>query len=70
VVCRAERGEAATDVEVTPPGQGPVLDFVLYLFPFVAVGVILVRAIVARRRPRRPATAAPADRGAPPSGGG
>ena len=52
VACGAERGEAATEVEVTPPGQGPVLDFVLYLFPFVAVAVIVVRALVARRRPK------------------
>lgn len=52
VRCGAQSGEAATVVKVTPPGQGPILDFVLYLFPFVAVAVIFVRALIARRRPR------------------
>lgn len=54
VRCGAAGGEAATIVEVTPPGQGPVLDFVLYLFPFAAVAIIFVRALIARRRPRGP----------------
>lgn len=52
VVSTAGGGEAATTVDVTPPGQGPVLDFVLYLFPFVAVGVLFVLAV---RRGRAPA---------------
>lgn len=43
-------GEAATEVEVTPPGQGPVLDFVLYLFPFLAVAFLIVRALIVGRR--------------------
>lgn len=43
-------GAVATDVEVTPPGQGPVLDFALYLFPFVAVGFLFILAVVKRRR--------------------
>lgn len=47
-------GEVATDVAVTPPGQGPVLDFVLYLFPFVAVGSLFLLAFLRRRTaPRR-----------------
>jgi hypothetical protein len=37
-------------VEVTPPGQGPVLDFVLHSFPFVAVGGLFILAMVRRRR--------------------
>lgn len=53
VRCGGERAEAETVVEVTPPGQGPVLDFVLYLFPFVAVAVLVVRALL-RGRIRRP----------------
>lgn len=55
VACGEERGEEATVVEVTPPGQGPVLDFALYLFPFAALGVLLVRALVVGRRGRREA---------------
>lgn len=50
-------GEASTVVEVTPPGQGPVLDFVLYLFPFAAVGFLVVRALlIAGRRGRATTT--------------
>ncbi|HVE87668.1 MAG TPA: hypothetical protein VND93_32645 [Myxococcales bacterium] len=44
--------EVEQDVEVTPPGQGPVLDFILYLFPFVAVGALFILAMVRRRRGR------------------
>ena len=62
VRCGADGGEAATVVAVTPPGQGPVLDFVLYLFPFVAVALIFVRALIARRRPRPAPPAAPTRR--------
>ena len=54
VGCAGEAGEADTLVEVTPPGQGPVLDFVLYLFPFVAVAVLIVRALIVGRRRQRP----------------
>jgi hypothetical protein len=45
------RGSEAVEevVEVTPPGQGPVLDFILYLFPFVAVGLLFILAMVRRR---------------------
>lgn len=41
--------EASARVDVTPPGQGPVLDFVLYLFPFVAVAFLFVKAASRRR---------------------
>lgn len=50
VDCGGAGGEAATVVEVTPPGQGPVFDFLLYLFPFAALGVLLVRALIVGRR--------------------
>ncbi len=50
VRCGELEGEAEALVEVTPPGQGPVLDFVLYLFPFAAVAVLIVRALIVRRR--------------------
>ncbi len=43
-------GETETEVAVTPPGQGPVLDFVLYLFPFVAVGFLFLKAVARHRR--------------------
>jgi hypothetical protein len=43
-------GELNTEVPVTPPGNGPVLDFILYLFPFVAVGGLFVVALLRRRR--------------------
>lgn len=53
-------GSATKIVDVTPPGQGPVLDFVLYLFPFVVVGGLAVRAVlVSRRRPPPAASAKP-----------
>ncbi len=46
-------GEVAADVEVTPPGLGR-WDLLIYLMPFVAVGALWLRAIVARRgRARR-----------------
>lgn len=45
-------GEIATDVEVTPPGLGR-WDLLLYLLPFVAVGVLWLRAVVGRRRRRK-----------------
>jgi len=42
-------GEAATDVEVTPPGYGR-WDLLIYLLPFAAVGFLWLRALVRRRR--------------------
>ena len=51
-------GSATKIVDVTPPGQGPVLDFVLYLFPVVAVGGRAVRAVLVSRR-RLPPVAPP-----------
>jgi hypothetical protein len=45
-------GEIATDVEVTPPGLGR-WDLLLYLLPFAAVGVLWLRAVVARRGRRK-----------------
>ena len=45
-------GEIATDVEVTPPGLGR-WDLLLYLLPFVAVGVLWLRAVVGRRGRRK-----------------
>lgn len=49
----AGNGSAETEVAVTPPGQGPILDFVLYLFPFAAVGFLFVKAALKRRDPKR-----------------
>ncbi len=45
-------GEISTEVEVTPPGLGR-WDVLLYLFPFVAVGALWVRALLYRRKRRR-----------------
>jgi hypothetical protein len=45
-------GEAATDVEATPPGYGR-WDLLLYLLPFVAVGLLWLRAITRRGRRAR-----------------
>ncbi len=53
-------GEAATEVEVTPPGLGP-FDLVLYLIPFLAVAFLWLRAALRRRQPR---SRVPADRAA------
>ena len=41
-------GEVATDVEATPPGYGR-WDLLLYLLPFVAVGLLWLRAIIKGR---------------------
>jgi hypothetical protein len=41
-------GEVAADVEATPPGLGR-WDLLIYLFPFVAVGLLWLRAIFAGR---------------------
>jgi hypothetical protein len=41
-------GEAAADVEATPPGLGR-WEIFLYLFPFAAVGFLWLRATIKRR---------------------
>jgi hypothetical protein len=41
--------EVSTEVEVTPPGLGR-WDLLIYLLPFVAVGVLWLRAVVAKRK--------------------
>ena len=45
-------GEISTEVEVTPPGLGG-WGILLYLFPFVAVGILWARAILYRRTRRK-----------------
>jgi hypothetical protein len=42
-------GEAAVEVEVTPPGYGR-WDLLLYLFPFLAVGFLWLKAFLRGRR--------------------
>jgi hypothetical protein len=42
-------GEATVEVEVTPPGYGR-WDLLLYLFPFLAVGFLWLKAFLRRRR--------------------
>jgi hypothetical protein len=52
---RSASGNATTGtrVEVTPPGsQGPLLDFAMFLFPFLAVGCLFILALARRRRAR------------------
>lgn len=49
-------GELTSQVEATPPGLGR-WDLLLYLFPFLAIGVIWARAILKRRS--KPAAAPP-----------
>jgi hypothetical protein len=51
VTSSAGGGEASTDVEVTPPGLGR-WDLLLYTFPFLAVGVLWLRAVVRKRSDR------------------
>jgi len=41
-------------VEVTPPGYGPI-DLVLYLWPFLALGALWVKAIFKHRAAAREA---------------
>jgi hypothetical protein len=41
-------GEATVEVEVTPPGYGR-WDLLLYLFPFLAVGFLWLKAFLGRR---------------------
>lgn len=50
VILRSLRGagEAAADVEATPPGLGR-WDILLYLFPFAAVGFLWLRAAIKGR---------------------
>lgn len=43
-------GEARARVVVTPPGNGPWIDFALYLFPFAAVAFLFVKAVHRGRR--------------------
>jgi hypothetical protein len=50
----ATESEARVDVEATPPGIGP-WGFVIYLFPFVAFGLIFLKLALKRRRARRDA---------------
>jgi hypothetical protein len=46
----AGKREAETRVQVTPPGsQGPLVDFAMFLFPFLAVGFLFIKAIARRR---------------------
>jgi hypothetical protein len=49
-------GEVATDVEVTPPGLGR-WDLLVYLFPFLLIGALWLRAVT--RRGRRAETPRP-----------
>lgn len=53
IVLRSPRGvsEAAADVEATPPGLGR-WDLLFYLFPFVAVGFLWLRAALKGRNLR------------------
>jgi hypothetical protein len=55
VLLRSPRGggEVAADVEVTPPGLGR-WDLLVYLFPFLLVGALWLRAVTRRGRPRAP----------------
>jgi|SRR5690606_30822169 len=41
-------GEAVTDVEVTPPGYGS-WDLIIYLFPFLLIGILWLRAFFRKR---------------------
>jgi hypothetical protein len=47
-------GEASVEVEVTPPGYGR-WDLLLYLFPFLAVGSLWLKAFLRGRRRSKPA---------------
>ena len=55
VALRSPRGggDIAADVEVTPPGLGR-WDLLIYLFPFLLVGALWLRAVTRRSRPRAP----------------
>ena len=55
VALRSPRGggDIATDVEVTPPGLGR-WDLLIYLFPFLLIGALWLRAVTRRARARAP----------------
>jgi hypothetical protein len=42
-------GEAAVEVDVTPPGYGP-WDLLIYLLPFLGIGFLWLNAVIRRRR--------------------
>jgi hypothetical protein len=46
-------GEAIVDVETIPPGLGH-WDVLLYLFPFLAVGVLWLQVVLHRRKHKQP----------------
>jgi hypothetical protein len=48
-------GEAAVEVDVTPPGYGR-WDLLIYLFPFLGIGFLWLNAVI-RRRKRNKASA-------------
>ena len=48
------KGEIVTEVEPTPPGPGR-WGILLYLFPFLVVGALWIRALLYRRSKQRPA---------------
>jgi hypothetical protein len=56
-------GEISEEVEVTPPGLGR-WDLLLYAFPFVAIGVLWLRAVVSKKGKRPRAGERPAERDA------
>jgi hypothetical protein len=49
--------ERTLRVEVTPPGYGPI-DLLLYLWPFLAIAVLWIKAILKRRSAERSAVPA------------
>jgi len=51
-------GEVSCDVEVTPPGYGR-WDLLLYAFPFIAVGILWLRAVLLGRRRKQRVLASP-----------
>ena len=51
-------GEVITDVEVTPPGYGR-WDMLLYLFPFLAIAFLWLRAVLRKRSYSTPRTPRP-----------
>lgn len=51
-------GELAFDLDVTPPGLGP-LDILLYGFPFLIIGGLWMRVLLAQRAYDRAHSAAP-----------
>lgn len=49
---RGARAELVVNVEVTPPGYGPI-DLLLYSWPFAALGLLWLRAMQRQRQARR-----------------